>query len=151
MNKYIVKANELWRENQIERALATYQKALESQQAKPLEVQIAHYMCAYLNCVLARRYSQEEAFLGVDLRSPYEDYYLNAGRHLAALEGDNFEADVLGLPVIDQQALGYAEEAYSYYSQLRDVYLESWQLRFKAYVHQYMSCFMQRVQRYTRA
>lgn len=151
MNKYIVKANELWRENNIERALSTYQKALHCQHVQPLEKQIAHYMCAYLNCVLARRHSLEEAFLGVDLRRPYEDYHLNAGRHIAALEGDCFEADALGLPVIDQQALAYAEEAYCYYSQLRDGYIENWHLRFKAYVQQYMSCFMQRVQRYTRA
>lgn len=151
MNKYIVKANELWRENCIERALSTYQKALHAQHAQPLEKQIAHYMCAYLNCVLARRHCLENTFLGVDLRRPYEDYYLNAGRHLAALDGDNFEADALGLPVIDPQVLANADEAYCYYSELRNVYMENWHLRFKAYVQQYMSCFMQRVQRYTRA
>ena len=151
MNKYIVKANELWRENNIERALSTYQKVLHSQHAQSIEKQIAHYMCAYLNCVLARRHSLEEAFLGVDLRRPYEDYYLNAGRHLAAINGDCFEADALGLPVINQQALAHADEAYGYYSQIRDVVVENWHLRFKAYVHEYMSCFVHHVQRYTRA
>jgi hypothetical protein len=143
MNKYIVKGNALWREKCIERALSSYQKVLHSQHVEPLEKQIAHYMCAYLNCVLVRHPSLEEAFLGVDLRRPYKDYYLNAGCHIAAIECECFEAEPLGLPVIDQQALAYVDEAYRYYSQIRDVYIKDWHLRFKAYVQPYMSCFIQ--------
>lgn len=151
VNKYIVKANELWRENRLEAAIHQYEKAISCQSTQTPEKQISHYMCAYLNCVLARRYSQEEAFLGVDLRAPYQDFYLIAGKHMAELKGENFEPDALGLPILNKEAVLCIEQAYSYYQQLRNVYIQSWRLRVKEHIRQYMSGFMHRLQVNTRA
>jgi len=152
MNKYMVKANELWRENRIERAINNYERALHCPHSQSLEKQIAHYMIAYLNCVLARRLSQEETFLGVDLRCPYEDHYLKAGQHLSMLDQEHdFDPDALGLPKIDIKQRAYIDEAYGYYSQVCDDYLQSWHMRLKAYLNNYMTGVWHHVQNFTRA
>lgn len=150
MNKCIVKANELWRENSIERALSCYQHAISHHYTRT-DKNVAHHMIAYLNSLLARRSHQEEAFLGVDLRRPYHDYYVQAGQHLAAIMDSGFRADDYGLPSIEPEQQAAINEAYQFYSQVCVAYVETWQMRLKMAAVHTVNTMLNRVQRLKRA
>ncbi len=146
MNKHIFKANELWRENRVEEAMACYEKVSHCQHAPSEEKNMANYMLAYLNCLLARRMSQEQTFLGVDLRQPYHDHYIQAGQYLAQVTDEAFNADECGLPEIDLESMSFVEASYLYFIEMRKMYVASWFDRAKAVCQQYTTSLMQRVQ-----
>ena len=146
MNKYMAKAERLWRENQVNHALQQYKKALNTHSLTIREHCIALYMSAYLHCVLVRRAHQTEAFLGVDLRQPHQDGYLQAGIYLAQIRDRNFDAAAWGLPLIDKEVRMLIDEAHQYYLQFKETYINTWQLHGKVYLQQQMLALLRRIQ-----
>ncbi len=146
MNKYLIRANDHWRKNNTKAAMCFYKKALHGTILQQHESNIAYYMLAYLNCILARGMSQEEAFMGVDLRSPYQDFYLEAARYLHQIDYTSFSVDVLALPSMDATVLAKTEQAWHYLQQLQQVYISSWKIRLKSLLQAYLQDAWRKVQ-----
>ena len=132
MNKHLIKANDHWCKNNTKAAICFYKKALHSTLLQQHESNIAYYMLAYLNCTLAREMSQAEASMGVDLRRPYQDFYLEAARYLHQIDDASFSVDVLALPSLDATVQAKIEQAWRYLQQLQQVYITSWKVRLKS-------------------